>query len=127
MKNITPPIQRNSQGNEVKNLHYILFFLTQKMNNVEINNFFTNTGFQEVYTKEVYDQKYGKDTDKFVNIFQEQFQLQHYQSGSVDEPTAKFFNDMLKEYGGLNIDKPDKYPYIVSDDTVVPEIGRAHV
>jgi len=53
MRFIIPTLQKNTHGNEVKNLHYILFFLIQKINDPALNNFFNDSGFRNHYKTEV--------------------------------------------------------------------------
>ncbi|MEP7231868.1 MAG: hypothetical protein ABI691_16515 [Ginsengibacter sp.] len=53
MKPITPPLQKSSQGSEVKNLHYILFFLAQKINNPLVNNLFDEAGFRSLHGRDI--------------------------------------------------------------------------
>lgn len=116
MKPITPPLQKNDQGGEVKNLHYILFFVKQMLNNPEIDKFFSDPGFQEAYKTEVSRQTYGMATLKFVNFLQTTLQVQQAEVGVVDKPTAERLNSLLEEFGGQDIDVPKDYPYTFSDE-----------
>jgi hypothetical protein len=115
MKLITSTLQKNDQGAEVKNLHYILFFIQQMLNNSEIAKFFDDPGFQEAYKAEVERQIYGTATLKFVDFMQITYQVQRPEAGVVDRPTADLFNSILKEYSGQSIDVPREYPYTFSN------------
>lgn len=121
---ITPPLQKNSQGPDVKNLHHILFFINQKLDDPGINKFFNETGFQSAYKTEVFQQLYGTATLKFVSFLQEFFQLQQFEMGVVDKPTAQKFNKMVSEFNGLEMDKPEGYPFEVSDENQFKITGK---
>jgi len=115
MQPIIPTLQKNKQGPDVKNLHYVLFFLTQKLDNPSLNNFFNEAGFLKAYKAEVFKQLYGNATGKFVNFLQDFLQVQQFEMSVVDNPTAKKLNEMLREFNGLEMDKPEGYPFEVSD------------
>jgi hypothetical protein len=120
MKLITHSLRKNDQGNEVKNLHYILFFLVQKLNNPNLNLFFNEDGFQHDYKTEVFKQFYGSATAKLVNFLQELFHGRDIEPGVVDNPTALKLNELLTEFDGLEIDKPENYPFETSFDRPDP-------
>ena len=120
MKHINPPLGENTRGSEVKNLHYILFFLIQKLNNPEISRFFNDSGFQDAYKTDVFKQLYGSATLKFVNFLQERLKVQQFKKGVVDTPTAEMLNRILTEFKGVELDKPEGYPFEVSDDMEDP-------
>jgi len=117
MKQITPSLKENQEGTEVKNLHHILFFLVHKLNNPNINQFFNQPGFQDAYKNEVFIKLYGSETLKLVNFLQDLLQVQQFEIGVVDNPTAEMFNRILIQFNGLELDKPEGYPYEVSEES----------
>jgi hypothetical protein len=115
MKLITPPLQLNSQGSEVKNLHYILFLFIQKINNPALNDFFNESSFRSRYKTEVFKQLYGKATFKLVDFLQKFLHGREIEGGVVDKPTAEKFNEMLKKFEGLDIKIPEGYLFEVEE------------
>ncbi|MFL9482877.1 hypothetical protein ACI6Q2_08870 [Chitinophagaceae bacterium LWZ2-11] len=114
MKPIQSVLKQGNQGDEVMNLHYILFFIKQKLNNPGINRLFDDAGFISEYKKDVYKKLYDNATTKWVVIFQQQLQIQNFREGVLDELTANRLNNLLREFGGLGIDKPEGYPFEIS-------------
>jgi hypothetical protein len=119
MQLIQPILQRGSFGNPIINLHYILFFLQQKIGNPQIGEVFGSDGFIVKYKVEVNNAQFGDATRKLVSVFQDALQI-NAQQGTVDEPTAGIFNNFLREFGGLNVERPEGYPFEVNPQTPPP-------
>ena len=64
----------------------------------------------------MFKQLYGTATLKLVNFLQEFFQVQQFEMGVVDNPTAELFNQFLDQFNGLSIEKPEEYPFKIKDD-----------
>lgn len=124
MKFIVPTLKKESQGSEVKNLHYILFFIVQKLNNPHFTPLFNELAFQEVYKTEVFKHTYGAITSRIVGFLQEILQMQNVSRGVVDAVTAEKLNAILQEFGGLTVAKPEGYPFEEAVDNIINAAPR---
>ncbi|MGV8962836.1 MAG: neuraminidase-like domain-containing protein [Candidatus Saccharimonadaceae bacterium] len=64
---------------------------------------------------EVLNQLYDSATIKLVDFLQRFFQIQTTETGAIDELSAQKLNNLLMQFGGLNIDKPEGYPYKIEE------------
>jgi|GEM_PF-475368 len=115
MQTITPPLQQTDQGKEVKNLHLVLVFLIQKLNDPGLNTRFNEVSFEDDYNADVVNELYGSATTKLVFFLQEYLQEHEFKMGVVDNPTAQKFNELLYEFGGLQVSEQVGYAVNVVD------------
>lgn len=104
MKLIQLPFPQNSKGSYTKNLHYVLYFFKLQLNITEDNHLFDDAGFVSSYTKEVNEQRFGKATVQLVSVFQKLLNIKKMSGDGIDETTANRFNELLRQYSGLDID-----------------------
>ncbi|MEO8764901.1 MAG: carboxypeptidase-like regulatory domain-containing protein, partial [Ginsengibacter sp.] len=117
MNKIIFPLQSKNMLSEIKNLHYVLFFFKLHLNNAEVNKLFDDPHFISSYTEEVFNQQFGKATSQLVAAFQDVLNIKKRKDNAIDELTANKFNELLTQFGGLNIDIPEGYPFKVKDDS----------
>jgi len=116
MNTILTPIDQHSERTAVRNLHYILYFLKLRLNIDRFNQYFSDNNFFRSYTKEVESQQFAAATSKLVMQLEEILKLKKSQANSVNELTASKLNELLIEFGGLDIDIPEGYPFKIKDD-----------
>ncbi len=85
MKLIQLPFPQNSKGTYTKNLHFILFFFKLRLNNSDVNHLFDDKGFSSGYSKEVFNQQFGKSTTKLVAAFQDVLNIKKRTDNVIDE------------------------------------------
>jgi hypothetical protein len=106
MKRITPPLKRNSRGENVANLQQALLLFLQRniyrtFQAPEKPTAEDLARLQEQLGAEIQETVYGRATLTLVGLYQVQHDLGEQFRGEVEERTASNMNAVLKELGAL--------------------------
>ena len=103
MNKISHPLNRLSQGLHVSDLHNVLQMLLDRAL-IFANDERARREAAAALRRDLQQQSYGEATGKLVSVFQEERRL--HTSGEVDGPTANEFNNLLRELGLLDQERP---------------------
>lgn len=106
MNKITHPLNRRIQGPQVADLHTALQVLLDRPL-ILANDEGARRELTADLRRDIPRQSYGPATERLVRAFQEERRLQA--SGEVDGQTADAFNNLLRELGLLDIERPPAF------------------